>query len=121
MRKLFMTDFKRLLQSRTSIIITILAPLILVVLISLTIAPLYFSDVRLDYFHITVLNEDADPSTKLIADSLIKSDTLKGLYRCKVRGYERRRASIRWRREASLSYTYRRGCRIRFITATRSS
>ena len=79
MKKLFLTDFKRLLQSKTSIIITILAPLILVVLISLTIAPLYFSDVRLDYFHITVLNEDTDPSTKLIADSLIKSDTLKGL------------------------------------------
>jgi ABC-type multidrug transport system permease subunit len=79
MKKLFLTDFKRLLQSKTSIIITILAPLILVVLISLTIAPLYFSDVRLDYFHITILNEDTDPSTKLIADSLIKSDTLKGL------------------------------------------
>ena len=79
MKKLFLTDLKRLLQSKTSIIITILAPLILIVLISLTIAPLYFSDVRLDYFHITVLNEDTDPSTKLIADSLIKSDTLKGL------------------------------------------
>ena len=79
MRKLFATDFKRLLQSRTSIIITIIAPLILVVLISLTIAPLYFSDVRLDYFHITVLNEDEDPTTRMIANSLIKSDTLKGL------------------------------------------
>ncbi len=79
MKKLFLTDFKRLLQSKTSIIITILAPLILAVLISLTIAPLYFSDVRLDYFHITVLNEDTDPSTRLIVDSLIKSDTMKGL------------------------------------------
>ena len=67
MKKLFLTDFKRLLQSKTSIIITILAPLILIVLISLTIAPLYFSDVRLDYFHITVLNEDTNSQHK--ADS----------------------------------------------------
>ena len=79
MRKLFAIDFKRLLQSKTSIIITILAPLVLVLLISLTIAPLYFSDVRLDYFHITILNEDESPRTQIAVDSLIASDTLKNL------------------------------------------
>ena len=79
MRKLFALDFKRLLQSKTSIIITILAPLILVLLISLTIAPLYFSDVRLDYFHITVLNDDDSPRTQVVVDSLIDSDTMQNL------------------------------------------
>lgn len=79
MLKLFRIDFQRLLQSRTSILITIIAPLLLVVLISMTIAPLYFSEVRLDYFHITVLNEDENPSTQRIADTLVKNNTLNGL------------------------------------------
>lgn len=79
MIKLLGVDFKRLLQSKSSIIITLAAPLILVVLISLTIAPLYFSEVRLDYFHITVLNEDEDPFTQVVVDSLVRSDTLKSL------------------------------------------
>lgn len=79
MIKLFKTDFKRLLQSRTSIIITIAAPLFLVVLISLTIAPLFFNEVRLKHFHVTALNDDNDPKTQMIAESLIRSNTLNGL------------------------------------------
>ena len=79
MIKLLGTDIKRLLQSKASIIITLTAPVILVLLISLTIAPLYFSKVRLEFFSIAVLNEDEDIRTKVIVDSLVKSDALKNL------------------------------------------
>ncbi len=79
MKKLFSVDLKRLLQNRTTILISVLAPLILVLLISLTVAPYFFSNVRTNNFSVAVYNEDNDPLTVSILKGLIESESLSGL------------------------------------------
>jgi len=79
MGKLFAVDLRRLLQNRSAIIIAVLAPLVLVLLISLAVAPYFFADVRAENFHVAVLNEDDDPLTVSILQGLIESESLGGL------------------------------------------
>lgn len=79
MKKLFSVDLKRLLQNKTAILISVFAPLILVLLVSLTVAPYFFSDVRAKSFFVVVYNEDDDPLTKTILKGLTESESLGGL------------------------------------------
>jgi hypothetical protein len=79
MKKLFTMDLKRLLQNKAAILISVFAPLILVLLISLTVAPYFFSNVRAESFSVAVYNEDEDPLTRMILKSLTESDSLGGL------------------------------------------
>lgn len=88
MKKLFTVDLKRLLQNKTAIAISILAPLILVLLVSLTVAPYFFSNVRTENFFVAVLNEDDDPMTESILQGLIESKSLGGLIRVEFVGSE---------------------------------
>ncbi len=81
MKKLFTVDLRRLLQNKTAIAISVLAPLILVLLVSLTVAPYFFSNVRTENFFVAVLNEDDDPMTESILQGLIESKSLGGLIR----------------------------------------
>lgn len=81
MKKLFTVDLKRLLQNKTAIAISVLAPLLLVLLVSLTVAPYFFSSVRTENFFVAVLNEDDDPMTESILQGLIESKSLGGLIR----------------------------------------
>lgn len=79
MNKLFKIDLKRLLANRAAIIISIAAPLILVALIALTVAPYFFSDVRANNFSVAVFSEDSDPLTQSILKGLVESKSLGGL------------------------------------------
>jgi hypothetical protein len=79
MKKLFQIDFKRLLQNRAAIIISIGAPLLLVILVAAVVAPYFFSDVRTNNFSVAVYCEDNDPLTQSILKSLIESKSLGGL------------------------------------------
>jgi len=79
MKKLFTVDLKRLMNNKTAIIIAILAPLLLVLLISFAVAPFFFADVRTDNFCVAVYNEDDDPITIGILTGLIESESLGGL------------------------------------------
>jgi|AGTN01.3.fsa_nt_gi ABC-2 type transporter. len=79
MKKLFKVDLKRLLQNKAAILISVFAPLILVLLISLAVAPYFFSNVRAENFFVAVYNEDDDPLTKSILQGLIESESLGGL------------------------------------------
>ena len=79
MKKLFAVDVKRLLQNKTAIAAAVLAPLVLVLLVSLAVAPYFFSDVRAKDFYVAVYNEDDDPLTITIVNSLIESKSLGGL------------------------------------------
>lgn len=83
MKKLFSVDLKRLLQNKTAILLSIFAPLILVFLISLTVAPYFFSNVRAKNFFVAVYNEDDNAMTKSILQGLIDSESLNGLIRVK--------------------------------------
>lgn len=73
MRKLFAIDLKRLLQSKASIIFTIVAPLVFVILISLVLAPFIFSDTRVKKYFVTVLNEDNHPLTQALLETIIEN------------------------------------------------
>ncbi len=79
MKKLFAVDLKRLLQNKSAIILAVLAPLVLVLLISFAVAPFFFSDVRTENFSVAVYNEDEDPITIGILKGLIESESLGGL------------------------------------------
>ncbi len=79
MKKLFAVDFKRLLQNRAAIILAIAAPLILVVFISIAVAPYFFAAVRTNNFSVAVWCEDEDPITASILKSLVESESLGGL------------------------------------------
>ena len=79
MKKLFAVDIKRLLQNRIAIVVTVAAPLLLVLLISFVVAPYFYADVRTENFSVAVYNEDDDPLTVSILQGLIESDSLGGL------------------------------------------
>ncbi len=79
MKKLFSVDLKRLLQNKTAIILAIAAPLVLVMFISVAVAPYFFADVRAQNFTVAVYSEDDDPVTASILKSLIESRSLRGL------------------------------------------
>lgn len=79
MKKLFSVDLKRLLQNKTAIIIAVAAPLILVLFISIAVAPYFFADVRANNFSVAVYSEDDDPLTASILKSLVESRSLGGL------------------------------------------
>lgn len=79
MKKLFSVDLKRLLQNRAAVIITLIAPLVFVALISVAVAPYFFADVRANNFSVAVYCEDDDPLTGSILKSLIESRSLGGL------------------------------------------
>jgi len=79
MKKLFAVDLRRLLHNRIVILTAIAAPLILVLLVSLVVAPYFFSDVRARNFFVVVYNEDDNEVTKGILESLVESESLGGL------------------------------------------
>jgi hypothetical protein len=79
MKKLFAVEFKRLLQNRAAIIIAVAAPLVFVALISIAVAPYFFSAVRTNNFSVAVYCEDDDPLTASILKSLVESESLGGL------------------------------------------
>jgi hypothetical protein len=79
MKKLFAVDFKRLLQNRMVIIFTLAAPLALVLLVSLAVAPYFYANVRAQSFTVAVWNEDNDPMTESLLQGLIESRSLAGL------------------------------------------
>lgn len=79
MKKLFTVDLKRLLQNKLAIIIAVAAPLVLVLLISVAVAPYFFADVRTENFSVAVFCEDKDPLTESILEGLIESESLGGL------------------------------------------
>jgi hypothetical protein len=81
MKKLLPVDLKRLLQNRVAIAISVLAPLVLVLLVSLTVAPYFFSNVRTKNFFVAVFNEDDNALTKSILKGLVESESLGGLIR----------------------------------------
>ncbi len=79
MKKLFAVDLKRLLNNKTAVLFAVGAPLLLVLLISLAVAPYFYADVRAQNFSVAVYNEDDDPLTQSILRSLIESKSLGGL------------------------------------------
>ncbi len=79
MKKLFAVDLKRLLQNRAAILFALAAPLALVLLVSLAVAPYFYADVRAQAFTVAVWNEDDDPMTKSLLQGLIESRSLAGL------------------------------------------
>ncbi len=79
MKKLFAVDLKRLLQNRAAIIFALAAPLMLVLLVSLVVAPYFYADVRAQTFTVAVWNEDDDPMTQQLLRGLIESRSLSGL------------------------------------------
>ena len=79
MRKLFSVDLGRLLKNKSAILIAVLAPLVLVLLISISVAPYFFADVRTENFSVAVFNEDDDALTQSILKGLVESDSLGGL------------------------------------------
>ncbi|MGI5848832.1 MAG: ABC transporter permease [Christensenellales bacterium] len=84
MGKLFAVDLKRLLQNKTAIIIAVAAPVVLVLLISITVAPYFFADVRAGKFSVAVYCEDDDPLTESILQGLIESESLGGLIKTTI-------------------------------------
>ncbi len=79
MKKLFAVDLKRLLQNRAAILFALAAPLALVLLVSLAVAPYFYADVRAQAFTVAVWNEDDDPMTRSLLQGLIESRLLSGL------------------------------------------
>lgn len=79
MRKLFAVDLKRLVQNKAVIIFALAAPLALVLLVSLAVAPYFYADVRAQHFTVAVWNEDDDPMTASLLQGLIESRSLAGL------------------------------------------
>jgi len=79
MKRLFAVDLKRLLQNKTIIIFVLAAPLALVLLVSLAVAPYFYANVRAQSFAVAVWNEDDDAMTKSLLKGLIESRSLAGL------------------------------------------
>lgn len=76
-------DLKRLFYGRTALIIAIAAPIVLVLLISIMVAPYFYSNVRTENFTVAILNEDDHPLTQMILKELIESRSLGGLIQAK--------------------------------------
>lgn len=83
MKKLFAVDLKRLLQNRAAIILALAAPLALVLLVSLAVAPYFYANVRAQPIAVAVWNEDGDHMTKSLLQGLIESRSLAGLIETK--------------------------------------
>lgn len=81
MRKLLGVDLKRLLQSRAMLLFTLVAPIALVLLVSLAVAPYFYANVRAQPFTVAVWNEDDDAMTKTLLKGLVESRSLAGLIR----------------------------------------
>lgn len=104
MKKLYGVDLKRLLQNRTAIIAAIAAPLVLVMLISVAVAPYFFADVRAENFTVAVYCEDDDPITASILQSLIESRSLGGLI--KTEFVDSEREGLRRVKEGAAAYIH---------------
>ena len=72
-------DLRRLLSGKTTLVFALTAPVVLVLLIALMVAPYFYADVRTQGFTVAVFNEDDDPLTVAILDGLIESKSLGGL------------------------------------------
>lgn len=79
--KLLGVDLKRLLQSRAMLLFTLVAPIALVLLVSLAVAPYFYENVRAQPFTVAVWNEDDDAMTKTLLKGLVESRSLAGLIR----------------------------------------
>ena len=79
MKKLFAVDLRRLMQNKTAVFAAVAAPVILVLLVALAVAPYFYADVRAQDFFVAVYNEDNDEVTKGILESLVESESLGGL------------------------------------------
>jgi len=79
MKKLFAVDLKRLLNNKATVLFTVGAPLLLVLLIAFAVAPYFYANVRARNFTVAVFNEDDDPLTQSILRGLIESKSLGGL------------------------------------------
>ena len=73
MKKLLSVDIKRLFQNRASIIITVAVPIVLVVLVSLLLAPYFFDNTLLDEYYVAIFNEDDHPLTSELLGTILKN------------------------------------------------
>ena len=73
MKKLLLIDIKRLLQNRASVVFTLVVPLVLVVLVSLLLAPYFFNNTIVDEYFIAIYNEDGHPLTSELLDTILKN------------------------------------------------
>ncbi|NLT96614.1 MAG: ABC transporter permease [Christensenellaceae bacterium] len=81
MIKLLGVDLKRLLQSRAMLLFALAAPIALVLLVSLAVAPYFYANVRTQPFTVAVWNEDDDAMTQTLLNGLVESRSLAGLIR----------------------------------------
>ena len=81
MMKLLGVDLKRLLQSRAVLLFALAAPIALVLLVSLAVAPYFYANVRAQPFTVAVWNEDDDAMTQTLLKGLVESRSLAGLIR----------------------------------------
>ena len=81
MMKLLKVDLKRLLQSRAVLLFALAAPIALVLLVSLAVAPYFYANVRAQPFTVAVWNEDDDAMTQTLLKGLVESRSLAGLIR----------------------------------------
>lgn len=73
MKKLLLIDIKRLLQNRASVAFTLLVPIVLVVLVSLLLAPYFFDNTIVDEYFVAIYNEDDHPLTSELLDTILKN------------------------------------------------
>ena len=88
MMKLLKVDLKRLLQSRAVLLFALAAPIALVLLVSLAVAPYFYANVRAQPFTVAVWNEDDDAMTQTLLKGLVESRSLAGLIHTEFVGSE---------------------------------
>ena len=74
MKRLFCIDLKRLLQNKAAVIFTITVPVFLALLLSLLLAPFFFSDTIVEEYYVAVYNEDEHPLTSELLDTIINNN-----------------------------------------------
>ncbi len=73
MKKLLLIDIKRLLQNRASVAFTLLVPVVLVVLVSLLLAPYFFDSTIVNEYFVAIYNEDGHPLTNELLNTILKN------------------------------------------------
>ena len=75
-------------MGKTALIFAMAAPIVLVLLIALMVAPYFYADVRTQNFQVVVFNEDDDALTQIILSGLVESESLGGLISTEFVGSE---------------------------------
>ena len=73
MKKLLLIDIKRLLQNRASVVFTLVVPIVLIVLVSLLLAPYFFDSTIVNEYYVAIYNEDEHPLTSELLDTILKN------------------------------------------------